>query len=1725
MKKKVFSKLLMVALVATVGAFTSCKDYDDDINDLRSQINGLETSLKATIDKNASDAANSLAILEKQLADVKVAYADADAALDTQLKALKNDVSTAMTSLQGGIDANKANIATNLEAINNLKSEVASLKTAVGTLEAAKESLEKSLKETNDLLKSQGETIATLVQADQNLQKAIDEAKALATKAQEAADAAQKAADKVAADLATLTTQEAADVANLQKQISDNLTSLTKKIDDVNATLSAAINTNTQSISDLATKMAENYATIVYVDKQIDAVKAANTKVANDLAAAQTALEAQITKCGTDAADALKAAKEAIYQAIKDGNDIQDKALEAAEKRLKDADDKQDAYLAAQLIDLNTKIGNVTAQALANAHALDLLEQKEIDDYAKLAKDLENAFNTLTATHNADLDLFKNQVITEIIPTQVATQVAYYVPKAMQDFFDKVIKPYVDNVDEKHTTLLNEFIERFEADSIKLDTYLAGEYLLAIQALVGDTADVLRDEMAVTAQNLKDAYEFADNQLKQNLQGQIDDMNNPEKEGSLANLLKTAKENLQGQITTANGKIEAIETFLGKSEEGFSYETLAASIAATEVFGNAIEDAVKKANGEMLQMITSINLYANQHHAQDNEGGFEEFDHDLIFTYAIEKDNIFPAADLQQFVDGTLEFVDGYVHTQTDKVLVRVSPTNADLADVFEADPKAIALFNSKGENIVGSVIKVVSVKRYDREGYITRSEGPQTGLWEIEFKLVEEKEDVWQKFEDAAFTEVNGEQKQILYAVGVKTNEVAEGKAERYAVSEYDLALGTKESFHSYDFFVGNESVAKIHNRYIVNENKPNSQTAAPLWTADEVNFPETYAVEQTYAFDYSTVSCDNDIDFPAYTPAEIAENAELVVDRFMNTDNKAGGYNVNGVDNRHDFPVKLIKFDRLDADGNLWADIDIEFPKEMCDGQRQTKIAGFYVTLDQEFADESGSSEASSWTSYWYDGVGFKCETNGQIETQITDEARGVKAGICKAKLFKGTSGTISIKDFLGAKRDVIGFRVYAVNLDGTLTDPDGRAFYVRSGDEGTAHNLVFNVETFKVAGDAAKQTSDDIAGWNDENDEKFFNILQTELNKGNYYTIDYVWAENDAQPVVFDGNKAVKPVAGTKGYASRDLVAKLFDFTYSSDADAAVDGDSWKTWNEIATGTYTSEEAAYKDIQNVKVTLKAADCMVDGATYYLTATVTLHQADRTETVVNTIGVEITKVMPTKMPDAFKVRGASTVAGPKYNENVYIRPMKYVNRALVPFGGSTGKTWDIDEWFDASAEDYGYSTLTDSRYLWASDTRPYNLEEMFVGLILNKNQYDVNTGSIFRPHYETITVADYDPNYIFEFEGCGNYAENDSEGDAVSTFHGDNNAALTIDMSHYGLNTDNNEEIVKTPRYTIPYVYADKVIGKNISVKAGYIYRGISYNPEEGVAAGSDYTLEPQYFDALGHFVAKAEDAAFKVTFRCALEGKVGNNEYGKFEISATAGTVGITAYDANAHVTTAYDGVTAGKEIPYGNNFDVIPTSVSIPTVKWSNTLPVYKNGADEGSNVGASYHRVAFDKITPATSAAQTGNYYNYSTGAMTPNSKWLLGNFAGLVQTAGPEATVTPNGIVPGKNKLTVTGGKYKVNGAEFNLSKAELEHFYTITTTEDGVVKFKALDNTDMPSGVEWIKVFVSSESTSYKVVSQWKHESAVKTVTPAALTINIGDPYSSQNIQARQSR
>lgn len=87
-------------------------------------------------------------------------------------------------------------------------------------------------------------------------------------------------------------------------------------------------------------------------------------------------------------------------------------------------------------------------------------------------------------------------------------------------------------------------------------------------------------------------------------------------------------------------------------------------------------------------------------------------------------------------------------------------------------------------------------------------------------------------------------------------------------------------------------------------------------------------------------------------------------------------------------------------------------------------TNIKGMYVVLDKDNAIESAPSELNAWNSYDYKG----------LNTVVTS-----------------TEASITI-DSNAAIDDIIGFRVFAVNHDGTLVDPDGRAFYVSLGNPAT-------------------------------------------------------------------------------------------------------------------------------------------------------------------------------------------------------------------------------------------------------------------------------------------------------------------------------------------------------------------------------------------------------------------------------------------------------------------------------------------------------------------------------------------------------------------------------------------------------------------------------------------------------------------------------------------------
>lgn len=124
----------------------------------------------------------------------------------------------------------------------------------------------------------------------------------------------------------------------------------------------------------------------------------------------------------------------------------------------------------------------------------------------------------------------------------------------------------------------------------------------------------------------------------------------------------------------------------------------------------------------------------------------------------------------------------------------------------------------------------------------------------------------------------------------------------------------------------------------------------------------------------------------------------------------------------------------------------LNVEVGKEFNVELTNSDIYAYYVTLDTRFAVESIPSEINAWNAYQYEGLNTV-----------------LKAGELAKLKINSTSAT----------GDIIGFRVYAVNWDGTLVDPDGKAFYVGVG-AGLSSTLNFkqtitNVMTAGVAVDS--------------------------------------------------------------------------------------------------------------------------------------------------------------------------------------------------------------------------------------------------------------------------------------------------------------------------------------------------------------------------------------------------------------------------------------------------------------------------------------------------------------------------------------------------------------------------------------------------------------------------------------------------------------------------------
>ena len=674
---------------------------------------------------------------------------------------------------------------------------------------------------------------------------------------------------------------------------------------------------------------------------------------------------------------------------------------------------------------------------------------------------------------------------------------------------------------------------------------------------------------------------------------------------SKENTVAAAIEAIKGQIGTPNKELGTLDSRLGAIESvlnGVKDDDTKLGLA-TKVTN--IETQLKDIIGQYSTMVTDVQLFE---FALPNRTGF---DRTLNFAQVEELDNVFPAEGV---ADGKFTFTKGNYHIGEDSLLVRVSPVDAELTK------SNVSLLNSQGKEL-DDLVEVTDVHRYNKlllGNTRAADNDAKSGLWVVKFKAKE----VGEKFKAAVEAkDENDKTCSVLYSVAVKntynnTSDKAEDNKTRRVTSEYAVDLNTYKAQHVWDFSVNGISVANIHNRW--------SETEAGNST---LGIPE-YVWKNEAA---TTV---------------ITENADP--DK-INVVNRPAGWNDAAKDNRQPSTILAVEKGK---------NITIDFTNTNI----AKNVKGFYVTLDEKFAQESAPSELNAWNSYTYENVGYKGKP---------------------AKLFTGNKGTIKIQDMGNVKGDVIGFRVYAVNYDGTLTDPDGRAFYVAVGDVKTdvtipTTNLSYNLQNRKFMSEPVD--------------------VENIISGLDFDAKDYAWtvAEKDAD------NK--KPTGVDAIYV-------------------------------LADGSTTSELS--NEVKKVIFILSNPGEFIDGETYKVQATLTKQISSATATV-STVTASFKKVMPTEAPK-FAYRDGFGKDAKGNDINKYIVPNDgdykingikngYYDLRNILVINNNKSTWNGQDLFDTNNDWLGEFKFYVADGTWKNSTQLEEAEAVRSGYHLYVRNYGGN-------------------------------------------------------------------------------------------------------------------------------------------------------------------------------------------------------------------------------------------------------------------------------------------------------------------------------------------------------------------------------------------------------------
>jgi len=435
MKKKIFSAALLFAFtVATTSVFVSCKDYDDDINSLRTEITTNATTLTSLVNEKVDNLTAEISSLKSQQSTLESAYKAADEKLQAAITSAKTDAN-AYTDVQAAA-AQKAAIEASQTALDD----------AVSKLEAAIKDANQQLSDldakydgkVSDLDAKYEEKVNTLINADATLQAAIDEA-----------------IGKIAA--AQATANAALDQANANSTaIESNKTSIesNKTAIESNATAIATLNTTLEKIkTDLTSQIS-----ILTAD-----LKTTNETIATNKAEVDAQLDQvnSLIKTNSEAITALQGAdKEMLAKIEANSKELASLAAELAlvdgklEANLAAAKAYTDAQLASLKSELGVAIDKVASDVAAAVIRIQAAEDKitALEEFqkeqtatntAQTAKneELESSIKALDEKIDANFDTY-NKYVAATAQTIVALQDA---DKATTERLDS-IKGVVDNL-------------------------------------------------------------------------------------------------------------------------------------------------------------------------------------------------------------------------------------------------------------------------------------------------------------------------------------------------------------------------------------------------------------------------------------------------------------------------------------------------------------------------------------------------------------------------------------------------------------------------------------------------------------------------------------------------------------------------------------------------------------------------------------------------------------------------------------------------------------------------------------------------------------------------------------------------------------------------------------------------------------------------------------------------------------------------------------------------------------------------------------------------------------------------------------------------------------------------------------------------------------------------------------------------------------------------------